>query len=763
MNRHSTWPCVALMLGALSGAVAWAQAPRPTDAPTGTSAATPITVPRDTGPVVIDGLGDDAIWGSAATLDLLWEVSPRYVEPTTWKTWAKLVHDGATLYVLVVAEDPEPDRIQSRRVPHDGSFSDADYVTLRVDPNASSQRAYVFSINAEGSTADSIESGSSGDAAHDWTGQWQGAARRTATGYAVEFAIPLSTMGIAPRADGEDVGVAINLGRSIGRGRKEEVDSSPVDTRLSCAVCQYQRMTLQKVAIGAATWQVTPYGVASLARTFDPLTRREVSRHTVTGLGADLLFTAPGGHRLLATVNPDFSEVSPDSFQIEANRRFAVLGVEARPFYADSQGFFAPPQFLVDTRQLIDPSGAVQYIYRGDGAATQAAGALFTHDRQTTFALADRNGSQVVHQPGPSNNTFARWRWFPEAGLSVNGTLTSRLGDAGYDNTVAALDATWEVDKRNQLAGQLAFSTTNNPASLQSTYALLAHQQDVAGYLSYTYSGEVFRHSVQVEQFGKDFRADMGYLTQTGIRSLLAGSSFTVARDSVELINDYNASVAFTRTESTDGDPLEQALTISGSVTFRGNTSINVGHTWSDFWTQGVAVPSSITSLGVSASPADGISVGGSVARGTSIYYETGAANAFTSLSANMNYPISPRWLVAWDASGERMDRAGTLLYRSWVTNGALVYTPSSAHRWRLGFNFRDSQDPGGSTQNVALQLQYAYRPSRFTWFYVGYNGAGMAFPGTPRMVRTSDYFFAKFAVGFDDAWFGSAIAAAKR
>jgi hypothetical protein len=132
---------------------------------------------------------------------------------------------------------------------------------------------------------------------------------------------------------------------------------------------------------------VTPYGVASLARTFNPVTREQTRSHTTLGLGTDLLLTMPGGHRLLATINPDFSEVSPDNFQIEVNRRFATIGSEARPFYADNSGFFSSSGSLVNTWLLTDPSWAAQYIYRGGDGATQAAGALFTHDRQTNILL----------------------------------------------------------------------------------------------------------------------------------------------------------------------------------------------------------------------------------------------------------------------------------------------------------------------------------------------------------------------------------------
>src|SRR3970282_574669 len=65
-----------------------------------------------------------------------------------------------------------------------------------------------------------------------------------------------------------------------------------------------------------------------------------------------------------ATVNPDFSQVESDSFQVEVNQRFPVFFSEKRPFFMEGADIFrlagvdngdASMVSAVHTRRLVDP------------------------------------------------------------------------------------------------------------------------------------------------------------------------------------------------------------------------------------------------------------------------------------------------------------------------------------------------------------------------------------------------------------------------
>ena len=64
-----------------------------------------------------------------------------------------------------------------------------------------------------------------------------------------------------------------------------------------------------------------------------------------------------------ATVNPDFSQVESDAFQVEVNQRFPVFFSEKRPFFMEGLGLFnlagtggdSTMRTAVHTRRIIDP------------------------------------------------------------------------------------------------------------------------------------------------------------------------------------------------------------------------------------------------------------------------------------------------------------------------------------------------------------------------------------------------------------------------
>ena len=69
-----------------------------------------------------------------------------------------------------------------------------------------------------------------------------------------------------------------------------------------------------------------------------------------------------------ATVNPDFSQVESDAFEVEVNQRFPVFFSEKRPFFMEGLGLFnlagtggdSTMRTAVHTRTIIDPSAGLK-------------------------------------------------------------------------------------------------------------------------------------------------------------------------------------------------------------------------------------------------------------------------------------------------------------------------------------------------------------------------------------------------------------------
>ena len=91
------------------------------------------------------------------------------------------------------------------------------------------------------------------------------------------------------------------------------------------------------------------------------------------------------------TINPDFSQVESDSFQVQVNQRYPVFYSEKRPFFMEGMGVFelagsggdGNMATAVHTRRIVDPafgvklSGTLGKVTFGTiSAADSAAGRL---------------------------------------------------------------------------------------------------------------------------------------------------------------------------------------------------------------------------------------------------------------------------------------------------------------------------------------------------------------------------------------------------
>ena len=69
------------------------------------------------------------------------------------------------------------------------------------------------------------------------------------------------------------------------------------------------------------------------------------------------------GITLDGTINPDFSQVESDAFQVQVNQRFPVFFSEKRPFFMEGMGLFniagtggdSNMRTAVHTRKIVDP------------------------------------------------------------------------------------------------------------------------------------------------------------------------------------------------------------------------------------------------------------------------------------------------------------------------------------------------------------------------------------------------------------------------
>ena len=144
-------------------------------------------------------------------------------------------------------------------------------------------------------------------------------------------------------------------------------------------------------------------------------------------LGASVKYGITSTTTLDATVNPDFSQVESDAFEVEVNQRFPIFFSEKRPFFMEGLGLFnlagtggdSTMRTAVHTRRIVDPErrrqadrhGGPLHVRDAPGAGRvgrrPTASKMFTHRpraaqlrRRTVRRRAgDRHGVPARLQP----------------------------------------------------------------------------------------------------------------------------------------------------------------------------------------------------------------------------------------------------------------------------------------------------------------------------------------------------------------------------
>jgi hypothetical protein len=209
-----------------------------------------------------------------------------------------------------------------------------------------------------------------------------------------------------------------------------------------------------------------------------------------------------------ATVNPDFSQVESDAFQVEVNQRFPVFFSEKRPFFMEGAGLFTLAASRMDssmisavhTRRIVNPKAGVKLT---GSAGRMLFGTLTAVDdvpvREDGVAPADRvfNVGRLQYSLGASNYV---------------GAIVTDM-EAGDDyNRVAGGDLSWRVGRNQRVQGMVLLSRSKSVGTASG-------RNGVAASASWSYSTQ--RHSLQVfgEHYNREFRMDTAFYNRVGVTS----------------------------------------------------------------------------------------------------------------------------------------------------------------------------------------------------------------------------------------------------
>ena len=456
-----------------------------------------LTAPR------IDGVLEDDAWkGPPLPLSEWLTYNPLNGDRLVQTTEVWVGYDERAIYFAFHCVDPEPDKVRSTLSRRDQLWND-DWVGLSLDSVGSGQSSYDLFVNPVGVQADILTTPSAGEnTAPDWV--WESAARRTPEGYDVEIRLPLTTIRFK---SGSEVRMGILFWRRVSRlGMSASWPDVPAGKSF---IERHASLTLRDVK-QPLTLEVIPSVTYSRHETrvspeaFGPAS-------SVPDAGISARYGLTSSITVEGTVNPDFSQVESDAFQVEVNQRFPVFYAEKRPFFMEGMGTFelagaggdANMRTAVNTRVIEDPLWGA----KSSGTAGRTTFAVLAAGDEAP-GRAPTDGSVNPSLGEREAYTIARGQYSLGRTSYVGALLTdTELGDG--HNRVAATDLSLKLGN-HFTSGTFIATTTRTPDGRQTKSGL-------AGQAYYCYETKPFLFATQAEHYDTDFHMDTAFVNQTGV------------------------------------------------------------------------------------------------------------------------------------------------------------------------------------------------------------------------------------------------------
>jgi hypothetical protein len=319
---------------------------------------------------------------------------------------------------------------------------------------------------------------------------WYSAGTRTSDGYAVEIALPLETIrfGRTP-----NVTMGVLFWRHVSRSG---VSYSSPDLPPGQWVFNRHAHLIFRDLVPRRLFELLPSATLPLSQTRATADRwNEVDGKPDLGLSAKYGLTP--NVTLDATVNPDFSQVESDAFQVQVNQRYPIFYAEKRPFFMEGIGLFNVAatggdfnmRTAVHTRHIVDPAWGAKVTGNADHLAfgflqsldTRPEGAgddkLFTIGR-ATYALGESN---------------------------YVGAIVTDTEQAGRHNRVVGADLSWRPTGTQGISASYLYSNTAASGA--------------AAQLAYRYDTRRVSISPLFEHYDRGFQMDTAFYNHTGFTS----------------------------------------------------------------------------------------------------------------------------------------------------------------------------------------------------------------------------------------------------
>lgn len=454
-------------------------------------------------PPAIDGVLDDSLWASepliAGSFISYYPADGTRI-PNITKVW--MAYDTENLYFAFQCQDDESRLIKTSISKRDKISAD-DWVGIGLDSIGNRQNLYEFIVNPNGIQYDGIVFPNGiEDISPDWV--WHSSGRINDNGYTVEIQIPLRSIRYT---SGKNVEMGIVFFRHIGRlgmacaWPELPPGKSWLDSTQRMFFDQIDNKT--KIEILPSITSSTFWSQQSPSNWSSPDTTNEIGISAKYGLSSSLI--------LEGTLNPDFSQVESDTFQVLVNQRYPVFYSEKRPFFMEASSFFELAgggetdnvYTYINTRQIVNPEWGVKL-----------SGEL----KNLSFAFLGAGDESAGIDTGVNDN--------PYLGKNANFMIARTKYSLGGDNFIGAVysgkelgdsfnrvmggDFRFSFNENHNIKGNFLYSMSGEPNGIGETSGW-------AGFLEYYYYSKPLGMSLFTEHYDQDFRMDSAFIRRVGM------------------------------------------------------------------------------------------------------------------------------------------------------------------------------------------------------------------------------------------------------
>jgi hypothetical protein len=465
-------------------------------------------VTRASAPPKIDGVLDDAAWTSLAPMPTgEWKsYNPNRGDqmPQAYRTEVRVSYDDRNIYFAFHCFDNEPGKIRTNVARRDSAFSD-DWIAISLDSAATGQAAYHLFTNPSASQMDALNTTASGEQ-FDADMVWFSGAKTTADGYIVELQVPLQTLRFSEAAL---VPMNLVIFRKVSRigysySFPEMLPGQWVFDRPSRLVFENLKPRRLVELLPSVTYSVNQQRAS---------TSRWGSASDAFNLGASGKFGLTSGVTLDATVNPDFSQVESDAFQVTVNQRFPVFFSEKRPFFMEGMGLFniagtggdSNMRTAMHTRRIVDPI----YGSKLTGTAGKTSFGILNAVDESPTPPFDIEG-RPFDVPNKVT-TVARATYGLQGSDFVGGILTHTHHD-GRDNLVAGGDVSLRFSSAHSFNASFLGSRTSGGD--------IGARTGNTAQATYSYNTRRWLTLTQAEHYDRDFSMETAFFNRTGFTTV---------------------------------------------------------------------------------------------------------------------------------------------------------------------------------------------------------------------------------------------------